>query len=131
VSDTKQSSALAVQVGGDHYRKLKIQPVEYITQNNIGFLEGCIIKRATRWRDKDGIRDLEKIVHEAQLLIEQEKKRISELSAVAKTVPAVEQLGKIIREEQERRDKEQATRGPWPFRLEPNLNHLEPGREQA
>lgn len=66
-------SALDVQVGGDHYKKLKIQPVEYMHANGIPFIEGCIIKYASRWRDKGGIADLEKIKHFAQLLIDLEE----------------------------------------------------------
>lgn len=64
--------ALDVQIGGDHYKKLKIQPVEYMHANGIPFIEGCIIKYASRWRDKGGIADLEKIKHFAQLLIDLE-----------------------------------------------------------
>jgi hypothetical protein len=69
------TSALDVQVAGDHYRKMKIQPVEYIHANGIPFIEGCIIKYASRWRDKGGIRDLEKIKHFADLLIELETRK--------------------------------------------------------
>lgn len=65
-------SALDTQVGGDHYKKLKIQPVEYIHANAIPFIEGCIIKYASRWRGKGGLADLEKIKHFAQLLIDLE-----------------------------------------------------------
>lgn len=65
-------SALDTQIGGDHYKKLKIQPVEYMHANGIPFIEGCIIKYASRWRDKGGIADLEKIKHFAQLLIDLE-----------------------------------------------------------
>lgn len=67
-------SALETQVGGDHYKKVRIQPVEYISANGLNFLEGCIVKRITRWRDKDGFKDLEKIKHEVDLLIEMEKR---------------------------------------------------------
>ena len=70
-------SALETQIGGNHYCKLKIQPVEYIHANNIPFIEGCIIKYASRWRDKGGIKDLEKIKHFADLLIELESKNDS------------------------------------------------------
>lgn len=70
-------SALDTQVAGNHYRKLAIQPVEFIHANNLGFLEGCIVKRISRWRDKDGIQDLQKIKHECDLLIELEAKRTS------------------------------------------------------
>ena len=65
--------ALEVQVGGDHYKKYKIQPVEYIHSNGIPFIEGNIIKYVTRWRDKNGVKDLEKAKHFIDLLIEMEK----------------------------------------------------------
>lgn len=65
----EHANPLSVQVGGDHYRKLKIQPVEYIHANGIPFIEGCIIKYATRWRDKGGTKDLEKIKHFVDLLL--------------------------------------------------------------
>ena len=60
---------LSIQIGGDHYKHMKIQPVEFIVANEIGFLEGCVIKRVCRWRMKDGIADLEKARHEIDLLI--------------------------------------------------------------
>lgn len=67
--DAKQT-ALDVQVGGEHYKKYAIQPVEFITKNNLGFLEGSIVKRIARWKDKGGIEDLNKIKHEIDLIIE-------------------------------------------------------------
>jgi len=67
-------SALSKQVDGDHYKKLVIQPAEYNHANKVPFIEGCIIKYATRWKDKGGIKDLEKIIHFAELLIELESK---------------------------------------------------------
>lgn len=61
------------QVGGDHYKKLKIQPVEYILANNLGYVEGNVVKYITRWKDKGGVQDLEKIKHYCDLLIEGNK----------------------------------------------------------
>lgn len=71
---TKGSAAspLEVQVAGNHYKKLKIQPIEYIHANGIPFAEGSAIKYLTRWRDKGGIKDLEKARHFIDLLIELE-----------------------------------------------------------
>lgn len=63
-------SALETQVGGDHYKTAAIQPVEYIHANGLNFLEGCIVKRITRWRKKNGLEDLLKIKHEVDLLIQ-------------------------------------------------------------
>ena len=65
-------SALNHQEGGNHYAKLKIQPIEYIHANGIGFAEGNVIKYVTRWRDKNGIADLKKARHFLDLLIELE-----------------------------------------------------------
>jgi len=50
------------QVGGDHYRKLKIQPIEFIHGNKISYMEGNVIKYVVRWRDKGGIEDLRKAI---------------------------------------------------------------------
>lgn len=69
-----EKSALDTQVGGGHYKDLPIQPVEFITKNKLGFLEGCVIKRMCRWRGKNGIEDLKKAIHEIELLIELESK---------------------------------------------------------
>lgn len=60
------------QVSGDHYKKLKIQPIEYIMANQLPFPEGCIVKYATRWRDKGGIDDLRKIKQFCDFIIESE-----------------------------------------------------------
>jgi len=61
--------ALDVQVGGGHYKDLKIQPVEYNHANNIPFLEGNIIKYATRHKSKGKEQDIKKIIHNCQLLL--------------------------------------------------------------
>lgn len=66
---------LDVQIAGDHYKKLAIQPVEYIHANGLPFIEGCVVKYVTRWRAKDGLRDLEKARHFLDLLIELERKK--------------------------------------------------------
>jgi hypothetical protein len=68
-------SALATQVAGNHYKKFSIQPVEYIHSNGIPFIEGSIIKYVTRWKDKNGIQDLEKARHFIDLLIELETRK--------------------------------------------------------
>jgi hypothetical protein len=67
-----QKTPLAGQVGGDWYKKMVIQPAEFCTKNNLGFLAGCVVKRVCRYRDKNGREDLEKAIHELQLLIELE-----------------------------------------------------------
>ena len=58
------------QVGGNHYRGKAIQPWDYIVGNKLGYLEGNIIKYVSRWKDKNGVQDLEKALHYLQKLIE-------------------------------------------------------------
>jgi hypothetical protein len=64
--------ASAKQVGGNHYAKLAIQPMQYSMANGLDPLQHTAIKYVTRFRDKDGIQDLEKAKHCIDLLIEHE-----------------------------------------------------------
>ena len=68
------NSALATQVAGNHYKNRIIQPVEYSEANRLGACESAIVKYITRWRDKGGLEDLNKIKHYVDLLIETEQK---------------------------------------------------------
>lgn len=62
--------AKEIQVGGNHYKDLKIQPIEYIHANGLDYFEGNVIKYITRHRNKNGKQDLEKAKHYIDLLIE-------------------------------------------------------------
>ena len=61
------------QVGGNHYKKYVIQPVEFIVKNNIGFVEGNVIKYILRFKEKGGVQDLLKAKHYIELLIDSSK----------------------------------------------------------
>lgn len=61
------------QVGGDHYKKMAIQPYEYIVANGIGWLEGNAIKYISRYKQKGGRADIEKAIHYLELLLEEIK----------------------------------------------------------
>ena len=63
------------QVGGSHYKNYKIQPVEFIIKNNIGFVEGNIIKYVLRFKENFCAVDLEKAKHYIELLIDSTKSR--------------------------------------------------------
>lgn len=65
---TATESALEEQSGGNHYLDNAIQPIEYIVANKLNFIDGNIVKYATR--KKDGETDEErydKIIHYAKL----------------------------------------------------------------
>ena len=69
----QQVSATDTQVGGDHYTKLAIQPMRYSMENGLDALQHTVIKYVTRFRDKNGIEDLEKAKHCIDMLIEFER----------------------------------------------------------
>ena len=72
-------SANDKQINGDHYRGA-IQTWDYIVANDLGFLEGNIVKYVTRFRKKNGVQDLEKAQHYLQKLIEVENERLRRAS---------------------------------------------------
>ena len=63
-------SAFDKQIGGDHYCNMKIQPFQYSMENKLDPMQHTIIKYVTRFRDKNGLADLEKARHVIDLLIE-------------------------------------------------------------
>ena len=51
------------QVGGLHYKTQAIQTWDFISQNNIPFLEGSAIKYIARHTEKNGEEDIRKAIH--------------------------------------------------------------------
>jgi hypothetical protein len=66
------ATALQKQVGGSHYAEMAIQPIEFITANNLSFLEGNIIKYVCRHKNKNGADDIKKAIHYCELLLQME-----------------------------------------------------------
>ena len=52
-----------------HYNQHKIQPINFIMENNLGFCEGNIIKYVCRYRKKGGVEDLHKAKQYIDFLI--------------------------------------------------------------
>jgi len=67
--------SLEKQVGGNHYKDMEIQPVEFIHENSIPFIEGCVIKYVCRHTYKGGRVDIEKAIHFLEMLLELEYKK--------------------------------------------------------
>ena len=71
-------SAFSDQIQGNHYKKLKRQPLDYCMANNFNACQTHAMKYITRynlkWKDKkDQIKDLEKAKHVIDMLIEKTK----------------------------------------------------------
>lgn len=65
------ANPLDTQIGGDHYRHMEIQPIEFITSNKLGWCEGHVVKYVSRHASKGGKQDLEKAKHYIDMLIEE------------------------------------------------------------
>jgi len=64
------SDALALQVGGTHYKTMAIQPVEFALVNELNTAQANIIKYLCRHLSKDGARDLKKAIHYCDLWLD-------------------------------------------------------------
>jgi len=76
------------QIGGSHYKKFRIQPYEFISKNDLSFFQGNVVKYVCRYKNKNGIQDLEKII---QLGIEESihleyKRELNNNEKIAKTI---------------------------------------------
>ena len=60
------------QIGGSHYKDMKIQPSEFINKNKLLFAEGNAIKYSSRHAAKGEIQDLEKAKHYIDMIIERD-----------------------------------------------------------
>ena len=69
-NNATNANAWQIQVGGDHYKKLKIQPMEYALANKLDYAQANVVKYVTRHADKNGKEDLLKAIHNIQLIIE-------------------------------------------------------------
>jgi hypothetical protein len=65
-------SSLDKQIGGGHYKDMVIQPIEFTHKNKLNFCQGNVIKYITRYKAKNGLEDLEKVIHYVELLMELE-----------------------------------------------------------
>ena len=71
---TKTKSSYDKQIGGTHYRKMKIQPSEFVIENRLLYPEGNVIKYILRHQNKGGKEDLEKAKHFIDMIIERDYK---------------------------------------------------------
>ncbi len=71
-------SATDIQIGGNHYKDMTIQPIDFIMANNLSFCQGNVIKYICRYKNKNGIQDLQKAKQYIDFLIEEENKHLNQ-----------------------------------------------------
>ena len=65
-------NSLEDQIGGKHYRNMKIQPAEFINENKLLFAEGNAIKYICRHQSKGKAEDIEKAIHYLEMILERD-----------------------------------------------------------
>jgi len=60
------------QVGGKHYKQMKIQPAEFINENKLLFAEGNAIKYICRHQSKGKEEDINKAIHYLKMILERD-----------------------------------------------------------
>ena len=65
-------SAYKKQIGGSHYKTMKIQPSQFINDDKLLFAEGNAIKYICRHAHKGGREDLKKAIHYIEMIIERD-----------------------------------------------------------
>lgn len=67
------STAFSEQIGGSHYKMMPFQPISLIGMLDLDFFQGNVVKYVSRYKLKDGVRDLEKAKHYCRMAMEMEK----------------------------------------------------------
>lgn len=63
-------TSLDIQIGGNHYKGLAYQPLQFSVDMCLNFIQGNIVKYVSRYKNKNGNEDLKKAMHYAQLGVE-------------------------------------------------------------
>jgi len=64
--------SLDKQVDGTHYKGMKIQPAQFINENQLLFSEGNAIKYICRHKLKGKRKDIEKAIHYLEMILERD-----------------------------------------------------------
>ena len=64
--------SLDKQIDGDHYKGMKIQPAQFINENQLLFAEGNAIKYICRHKLKGKQKDIEKAIHYLEMILERD-----------------------------------------------------------
>ena len=73
-TDLRAEQARKKQIGGDHYNRLTIQPIDYYesvsadSEHYEGFLRFNAMKYLSRYTEKGGLQDVRKALHYCELL---------------------------------------------------------------
>jgi hypothetical protein len=64
---SEKPESLQRQIAGNHYKGLAIEPFQFAMANDWDPVAFTILKRLSRYRNKDGRQDIEKALHEVDI----------------------------------------------------------------
>ena len=64
--------SLEKQIGGKHYKNMKIQPAHFVNENKLLFAEGNAIKYSCRHSVKGKEEDIKKAIHYLEMILERD-----------------------------------------------------------
>lgn len=71
--EANKCTAFSEQIGGSHYKDIPFQPIKLISMLDLDFFQGNVVKYVSRYKLKDGVRDLEKARHYCRMAMEMEE----------------------------------------------------------
>lgn len=74
---SKHDELLASAPHSDHYKAEVIRSIDFSELNKLSFSEGNVVKYVSRWRRKDGLKDLRKAEFYIKYLIQIEEERLA------------------------------------------------------
>lgn len=57
------NNALTTQIGGNHYATMKYQPIKFAMDAQLNPVQFSIVKYVSRYKNKNGLQDLQKALH--------------------------------------------------------------------
>lgn len=84
MTDPKETDPLSYQVGGDHYKDLEYQPIQFFEDLHLDAFQANVIKYLARWRKKGGVEDLKKALHYVQVAKTNDAKRNEKIERFVK-----------------------------------------------
>ena len=92
--ETNQLDALSQQIGGSHYKMMPFQPISLITTIDLDFFQGNVVKYVSRYKLKDGVRDIENAKHYCLMAMELDDKNPPDDALLSE---AIDELWDFIR----------------------------------
>lgn len=92
--EANKDTVFSEQIGGSHYKDMPFQPIKLISMLDLDFFQGNVVKYVSRYKLKDGVRDLEKAKHYCQMAMESPPELSFGLTTLLRLAIKLEMIGR-------------------------------------